>query len=324
MFAICRPRTGRCARRKGSPWTGQPTSAATSQVAAIAKALKGADRLWLATDPDREGEAISWHVQAMLEEKKALKGVGRPAHYLQRNHQVCRAACDGQPPCARPAADRGLSRPPRTGLSWWGSPSPPCCGRKLPGSRSAGRVQSVALRLVCEREAEIEAFRVPRVLDGGRTLHHARRARRSPRASPIWTARSSTSSTSTMPRKAEAAKRCGGGGPASPSPPSSVAGSSATRSRRSPRPAFRWMPAGNSAWGRRLPCAIAQQLYEGVDIGGGDSRLDFLHADRRRADGPRGDQRRSATTWGHEYGADYLPVGAPRIQHEGEERSGSP
>ncbi len=45
------------------------------QVAAIAKALKGADRLWLATDPDREGEAISWHVQAMLEEKKALKGI---------------------------------------------------------------------------------------------------------------------------------------------------------------------------------------------------------------------------------------------------------
>ena len=45
------------------------------QVTAIAKALKGADRLWLATDPDREGEAISWHVRAMLEEKKALKGV---------------------------------------------------------------------------------------------------------------------------------------------------------------------------------------------------------------------------------------------------------
>ena len=45
------------------------------QITAIAKALKGADRLWLATDPDREGEAISWHVQAMLEEKKALKGV---------------------------------------------------------------------------------------------------------------------------------------------------------------------------------------------------------------------------------------------------------
>ena len=45
------------------------------QVSAIAKALKGADRLWLATDPDREGEAISWHVRAMLEEKKVLKGV---------------------------------------------------------------------------------------------------------------------------------------------------------------------------------------------------------------------------------------------------------
>ena len=65
------------------------------QVAAIIKALKGAKRLYLATDPDREGEAISWHVRAMLEEKKALKRHRRPAHHLQRDHQERRQDRDG-------------------------------------------------------------------------------------------------------------------------------------------------------------------------------------------------------------------------------------
>ena len=128
------------------------------QVAAIVKALKGAKRLYLATDPDREGEAISWHVRAMLEDKHALKGVD-----VQRItfNEITKSAV--QHAMAHP---RQLDQPlieaymARRALDYLvGFTLSPVLWRKLPGSRSAGRVQSVALRLVCEREAEIEVFR---------------------------------------------------------------------------------------------------------------------------------------------------------------------
>jgi DNA topoisomerase-1 len=128
------------------------------QVAAIAKALKGAKRLYLATDPDREGEAISWHVKAMLAEKKALTGVD-----VQRItfNEITKSAIT-----RAMAHPRDLDQPlieaymARRALDYLvGFTLSPVLWRKLPGSRSAGRVQSVALRLVCEREAEIEVFR---------------------------------------------------------------------------------------------------------------------------------------------------------------------
>ena len=128
------------------------------QVAAIAKALKGAHTLYLATDPDREGEAISWHVRAMLEEAKALRGV--EVHRITFN-EITRSAI--QYAIAHP---RELDQPlieaylARRALDYLvGFTLSPVLWRKLPGSKSAGRVQSVALRLICEREAEIEAFR---------------------------------------------------------------------------------------------------------------------------------------------------------------------
>ncbi len=128
------------------------------QVAAIAKALKGARTLYLATDPDREGEAISWHVRAMLEEKSALEGVD-----VQRVtfNEITKTAVQ-----RAMAAPRELDQPlieaylARRALDYLvGFTLSPVLWRKLPGSRSAGRVQSVALRVVCEREVEIEAFR---------------------------------------------------------------------------------------------------------------------------------------------------------------------
>jgi DNA topoisomerase-1 len=136
----------------------QSDSRGEKQVGAIAKALKSASTLYLATDPDREGEAISWHVRAMLAEKKALKGVK-----VQRItiNEITRSAVR-----AAMAAPRDLDQPlieaylARRALDYLvGFTLSPVLWRKLPGSRSAGRVQSVALRLICEREAEIEAFR---------------------------------------------------------------------------------------------------------------------------------------------------------------------
>ena len=128
------------------------------QVTAIAKALKGAKTLYLATDPDREGEAISWHIRDMLDEKHALKGV--QVHRVAFN-EITRSAVK-----AAMAHPRELDQPlieaylARRALDYLvGFTLSPVLWRKLPGSRSAGRVQSVALRLICEREAEIEAFR---------------------------------------------------------------------------------------------------------------------------------------------------------------------
>jgi DNA topoisomerase-1 len=122
----------------------------------IADAAKGADRLILATDPDREGEAISWHVQELLRSKKALpQNVARVTFNAITKDAVTGAM----------ANPRGLDHDlidayrARRALDYLvGFTLSPVLWRKLPGAKSAGRVQSVALRLVVEREREIEAF----------------------------------------------------------------------------------------------------------------------------------------------------------------------
>jgi DNA topoisomerase-1 len=137
-------------------WRSDPRG--EKQVGAIAKALKGASTLYLATDPDREGEAISWHVKAMLAEKKALKGVKvRRVTFNEITRSAVRAAMAQPRELDQPLIEAYMARRALDYLV--GFTLSPVLWRKLPGSRSAGRVQSVALRLICEREAAIEAFR---------------------------------------------------------------------------------------------------------------------------------------------------------------------
>jgi DNA topoisomerase-1 len=124
----------------------------------IVRAMKGADKLILATDPDREGEAISWHVLEVLKEKKALnkkQTVERVVFNAITKQAVLEAMkhprhIDGA------LVDAYLARRALDYLV--GFTLSPVLWRKLPGARSAGRVQSVALRLVCDRELEIEKF----------------------------------------------------------------------------------------------------------------------------------------------------------------------
>src|SRR6187455_1917065 len=123
----------------------------------IAKALKGADRLILATDPDREGEAISWHVLEVMKEKRALKD-----HKIERvvfnaiTKQAVTDAMKNPRQIDGALVDAYMARRALDYLV--GFTLSPVLWRKLPGARSAGRVQSVALRLVCDRELEIERF----------------------------------------------------------------------------------------------------------------------------------------------------------------------
>ena len=131
---------------------------AQNKIKDIAAAVKGADKLILATDPDREGEAISWHILEVLNEKKLLKGV--EVERVVFNAVTKSAILDA---IAHPRqineelVDAYLARRALDYL--FGFTLSPVLWRKLPGARSAGRVQSVALRLVCERESEIEAFK---------------------------------------------------------------------------------------------------------------------------------------------------------------------
>jgi len=128
------------------------------RLADIAAALKTDDRLILATDPDREGEAISWHVMEVLRKKGALKGkaVQRVVFNAITKSSVLEAMQHPREVDV-PLVDAYLARRALDYLV--GFSLSPVLWRKLPGSRSAGRVQSVALRLICDRELEIEAFR---------------------------------------------------------------------------------------------------------------------------------------------------------------------
>src|SRR3954453_21054412 len=125
---------------------------------AIAEAVRGADKLFLATDPDREGEAISWHVQEVLKQRRALKDVD--VKRVVFNEVTRNAVLDAFRHPREIDSELVAAYLARRALDYLvGFTLSPVLWRKLPGSRSAGRVQSVALRLVCEREAEIEAFR---------------------------------------------------------------------------------------------------------------------------------------------------------------------
>jgi len=123
----------------------------------IARALKGADKLILATDPDREGEAISWHVLEVLKESKALtdQSVERVVFNAITKQSVSEAM---KHPRKIDDALVDAYRARRALDYLFGFTLSPVLWRKLPGARSAGRVQSVALRLVCDRELEIEKF----------------------------------------------------------------------------------------------------------------------------------------------------------------------
>ncbi|MHA6299209.1 type I DNA topoisomerase [Devosia sp. CAU 1758] len=134
-------------------------TAAKKRVADIASALKSADGLILATDPDREGEAISWHILDVLRAKKALKK-DVPVQRVVFNaitKDAVTAAMANPRDIDMPLVDAYLARRALDYLV--GFTLSPILWRKLPGSRSAGRVQSVALRLVSDRESEIERFR---------------------------------------------------------------------------------------------------------------------------------------------------------------------
>ena len=244
-------------------WQTDPRS--EKQIKAIAEALRGADQLILATDPDREGEAISWHVQRVLEERKVLKGID--VKRVAFNEITKSAVLDA---ISKPRAlDQDLidAYLARRALDYLvGFTLSPVLWRKLPGARSAGRVQSVALRLICEREAEIERFRAQEYWSIEADLRtHERKS---------FTARLTHLDGKKLERL-----EIGDEGAAKAAVAAVEAGEfeigavEKKRVRRNPQPPFTTSTLQQEAsrklgFGATRTMQLAQRLYEGVDFGG--------------------------------------------------------
>jgi DNA topoisomerase-1 len=276
------------------------------QITAIAKALKGAKTLYLATDPDREGEAISWHVRAALEEKNVLKGVRvERVTFNEITRTAVRHAMAHPRELDQPLIEAYMARRALDYLV--GFTLSPVLWRKLPGSRSAGRVQSVALRLICEREAEIEAFRA-------REYWTIEAGLLTPSGAP-FTARLThldgkrldqfDLNNAALAERARALVEAGD---------YSVASVERRRVRRNPPAPFTTSTLQQDASGRlgmgaQQTMRVAQGLYEGVDIDGDTTglitymRTDGVQMAREAIDAIRGYVREG-------FGDKYLPAQA--------------
>ena len=277
------------------------------QVAEIARAVKGAEKLILATDPDREGEAISWHVLEALNQKKVLKGI--PVERVTFNAVTKDAV---QKALANPRAiDQALvdAYLARRALDYLvGFTLSPVLWRKLPGARSAGRVQSVALRLVCDREREIEAFRAREYWSLVATLATA--------SGQTFEARLVGADGKKIARldigNAEEAKAFKA---ALETALFTVSEVEAKPVKRHPQPPFQTSTLQQEA-SRKLGLApartmqLAQRLYEGVDIGGETVGLiTYMRTDGVDMDGSAIAAARRVI--GKEFGEKYVP-NAPR------------
>ena len=277
------------------------------QVSEIVKALKGADKLILATDPDREGEAISWHVLEALNAKKALKGI--PVERVTFNavtKDAVQTALANPRQVDQALVDAYLARRALDYLV--GFTLSPVLWRKLPGARSAGRVQSVALRIVCDREREIEAFRAREYWSLVATLATT--------AGGVFDARLVGADGKKITRldigtgdEAKAFKE------ALETAAFNVASVEAKPVKRHPQPPFQTSTLQQEA-SRKLGLApartmqLAQRLYEGVDIGGETVGLiTYMRTDGVDMDGSAIAAARRVI--GEEFGETYVP-GVPR------------
>ena len=238
---------------------------ASKRVSEIASAVKGSGGLILATDPDREGEAISWHILEALRARKVLKDV--PIERVTFNAITKDAVQDAM---AHPRQiDQALvdAYLARRALDYLvGFRLSPVLWRKLPGARSAGRVQSVALRLVCDREREIESF-VPR------EYWNLLATLATPAGATFDARLVGADGTKITRLDVGTADEAEGFRQALEAARFSVASIEAKPARRNPYPPFTTSTLQQEA-SRKLGMApartmqVAQRLYEGVDVGG--------------------------------------------------------
>ena len=283
-------------------------TASKKRVNEIAKAVKEADRLVLATDPDREGEAISWHILEVLAGKKALKDkrIDRVAFNAITKKAVQEAMANPRE-IDQDLVDAYLARRALDYLV--GFTLSPVLWRKLPGSRSAGRVQSVALRLICERELEIEKF-VPEEYWSIAAMASSEGS--APFAARLVTHEGEKLKKFTLNNEtaAMAAKR------AVETATFTIDAVEAKPARRNPPPPFTTSTLQQEAarklgFNAQRTMRTAQRLYEGIDIGGETTGLiTYMRTDGLDMAGEAiADARRTIES---EFAGNYVPD-APRV-----------
>ncbi len=245
-------------------------------------------KLYLATDPDREGEAISWHVLEILARKKALQGVDvKRVAFNEITKQAVLDAVAHPRDLDQPLIDAYLARRALDYLV--GFTLSPVLWRKLPGSRSAGRVQSVALRLICEREAEIEAFRAREYWTVEALFGTAKRQAFTARLTHL----DGKQARQVRPRhRGSAPSRPSARSSAAPSPSPSI---ERRQVRRNPPPPFTTSTLQQEASRKLGLRRRARHAHRPAPLRGRryrrrDGRPDHLHAHRRRAARARGDR----------------------------------
>ncbi|MBB3998746.1 type I DNA topoisomerase [Aureimonas pseudogalii] len=269
----------------------------------IATALKSSDRLILATDPDREGEAISWHVLEVLKQKKVLKD--KPVSRVVFNAITKKAVLDAMENPREidvPLVDAYLARRALDYLV--GFTLSPVLWRKLPGARSAGRVQSVALRLVCDREAEIERFKTDEYWQIAAKLSTPRDEEFVARLTSFEGEKLGRLSIGNETRAFEIRDMLNGAS-------FQAASVEAKPTRRNPGPPFTTSTLQQAAsaklgFNASRTMQVAQRLYEGMDIGGETVGLiTYMRTDGVQMAPEAIDEARAAI--GKTFGARFVP-----------------
>ena len=275
---------------------------AASKIKDIAAAVKGADKLILATDPDREGEAISWHILEVLRGKNLLKDM--PVERVAFNAITKTAVLEAiQHPrqINQELVDAYLARRALDYLV--GFTLSPVLWRKLPGARSAGRVQSVALRLIVEREQEVEAFKPQEYwsIDTDLVAPGGAFAARLIQLDGKKIEKMSLTNEADATRAVTAIN----------AQSFSVGSVEAKPVKRNPSPPFKTSTLQQEAsrklgFNAKRTMQIAQGLYEGVEIGGDTTGLiTYMRTDGITMVGEAIDEAREMI--GAKYGARYVP-----------------
>jgi DNA topoisomerase-1 len=275
----------------------------------IAKAVKAGDELILATDPDREGEAISWHIVEELKRRKVLdrKPIKRVVFNEVTKNAVLEAMRNPRT-LDQELVDAYLARRALDYLV--GFTLSPVLWRKLPGSKSAGRVQSVALRLVCEREAEIEAFRPREYWSVEAKLANAEGTAFTARLTHLDGRKLDKFDLADEAAASAAVRKLESGDPFT------VATVERKQARRNPFAPFTTSTLQQEAsrklgFGASHTMRVAQRLYEGIDVNGETvglityMRTDGVQLSQEAIDGSR-------RLISEQYGDKYLPD-SPRI-----------
>jgi DNA topoisomerase-1 len=287
--------------------TWQVDERAQKRIKEIADAVKNADKLILATDPDREGEAISWHVLQVLKQRHVLDH--KPVERVVFNAVTKDAVLDAirhPREINEELVDAYLARRALDYLV--GFTLSPVLWRKLPGARSAGRVQSVALRLVVEREQEIEAFKAEEYW----SIEADLRAAAGPFSARLTHLDGKKLEKLSLKSRADADRALEAIGKRK----FHVESVESKPIKRNPAPPFITSTLQQEA-SRKLGFAakrtmqIAQQLYEGVNVGGETVGLiTYMRTDGLTMAGEAITQARAMIA--DRYGSRYLPR-APRV-----------